>query len=67
LLGIEEHSTEGKSGLGNNVFGKYENKPKELTDLPRYNPQGRFPANLIHDNSEEVRECFPETNQNGNS
>ncbi len=23
---------------------------------------GRFPANLIHDNSEEVRECFPETN-----
>ncbi len=25
------------------------------------NPLGRFPANLIHDNSEEVRECFPET------
>lgn len=25
-------------------------------------PLGRFPANLIHDNSEEVRECFPETN-----
>ena len=23
---------------------------------------GRFPANLIHDNSEEVRECFPESN-----
>ena len=22
---------------------------------------GRFPANLIHDSSEEVRECFPET------
>jgi DNA modification methylase len=22
---------------------------------------GRFPANLIHDNSEEVRECFPTT------
>ena len=22
-------------------------------------PLGRFPANLIHDNSEEVRECFP--------
>jgi site-specific DNA-methyltransferase (adenine-specific) len=22
---------------------------------------GRFPANLLHDNSEEVRECFPET------
>jgi hypothetical protein len=25
------------------------------------NNLGRFPANLIHDNSEEVRECFPET------
>ena len=24
------------------------------------NLQGRFPANLIHDNSEEVRECFPD-------
>ena len=24
-------------------------------------PSGRFPANLIHDNSEEVRECFPDT------
>ena len=29
---------------------------------------GRFPANLIHDNSEEVRECFPETKSgNGKS
>lgn len=28
-------------------------KPKE--------GQGRFPANLIHDGSDEVRECFPET------
>jgi DNA modification methylase len=27
---------------------------------------GRFPANLIHDNSEEVRECFPETHARGN-
>ena len=26
---------------------------------------GRFPANLIHDNSEEVRECFPETKSQG--
>jgi len=25
------------------------------------NSLGRFPANLIHDNSEEVRECFPES------
>lgn len=27
----------------------------------KQNTQGRFPANLIHDNSEEVRECFPES------
>lgn len=26
---------------------------------------GRFPANLIHDNSDEVRECFPETKNGG--
>jgi DNA modification methylase len=26
---------------------------------------GRFPANLIHDNSEEVRECFPESKSKG--
>jgi DNA modification methylase len=30
-------------------------------DRPVYDGQGRFPANLIHDNSEEVRECFPTT------
>jgi site-specific DNA-methyltransferase (adenine-specific) len=30
-------------------------------DAPKPNTLGRFPANLIHDNSEEVRECFPET------
>lgn len=29
------------------------------------NHQGRFPANLCHDNSEEVRECFPETKSGG--
>jgi site-specific DNA-methyltransferase (adenine-specific) len=28
--------------------------------------QGRWPANLIHDGSEEVRECFPETHARGN-
>lgn len=34
---------------------------KELGENIEANTQGRFPANLIHDNSEEVRECFPET------
>jgi len=38
-----------------NSFGR----PKPNGNLDT--PLGRFPANLIHDNSEEVRECFPET------
>ncbi len=41
----------------------YESKRKEFE---RPDQLGRFPANLIHDNSEEVRECFPET-KSGNS
>jgi DNA modification methylase len=36
----------------------YESKRKEFE---RPDQLGRFPANLIHDNSEEVRECFPDT------
>jgi len=31
------------------------------TGTTEQSPLGRFPANLIHDNSEEVRECFPES------
>jgi site-specific DNA-methyltransferase (adenine-specific) len=27
--------------------------------------QGRYPANLIHDGSDEVKECFPETKSGG--
>ena len=37
------------------------NKGLKATSLRDNVPTGRFPANLIHDNSEEVRECFPET------
>ena len=42
---------------GNKVYrqsGRYE-------DTTELKPSGRWPANIIHDNSEEVRECFPET------
>jgi len=42
---------------------------RDKSDLPDegfHNSLGRFPANLIHDNSEEVRECFPETHARGN-
>lgn len=44
---------------GNQVYGQY--KPK-TGEEDGYNPNmGRFPANLIHDGSEEVVELFPET------
>jgi DNA modification methylase len=38
----------------------YDGGWKKQNETPEL-PLGRFPANLIHDNSEEVRECFPET------
>lgn len=40
----------------NDVFGKYYKKPGEYQQ-----PAGRFPANLIHDGSDEVVGLFPET------
>jgi len=50
LNGIETHTTEAKSGLGNNVYGNYKNEPKEtISEIPRYNTVGRFPANIILD------------------
>lgn len=42
------------------IFGQAD----EPTTFDGYS-KGRFPANLIHDNSEEVRECFPETKSGG--
>jgi site-specific DNA-methyltransferase (adenine-specific) len=42
--------------VDSDIYGKYgTSKPKQ-----DYN-KGRFPANIIHDGSEEVVECFPET------
>jgi site-specific DNA-methyltransferase (adenine-specific) len=50
LNGIEEHTTEAKRTLGNRIYGKYKNEPKsELSEIPRYNTKGRFPANIIFD------------------
>ncbi len=41
-------------------------KPGEYEEQDRFKQSiGRFPANIIHDNSEEVRECFPETKGGG--
>lgn len=37
-------------------------EPDRGSDTESYRDSvGRFPANLIHDNSEEVRECFPDS------
>ena len=59
-VGTTEETRRAKSGWQDNgyVGGEYDNKKydafKERENL------GRFPANLLHDNSEEVRECFPD-------
>jgi site-specific DNA-methyltransferase (adenine-specific) len=39
---------------GNNCYGDY-----SMVQPKNYNPPGRFPANLIHDGSEEVLAGFP--------
>jgi DNA modification methylase/transcriptional regulator with XRE-family HTH domain len=63
-INIDESRVEGNWGGSPNrtnspetkqVYGDYGKIKSEQS------PLGRFPANLIHDNSEEVRECFPET------
>ena len=40
-------------------FGFYDGSKKQQRSIPPN--QGRFPANLIHDGSEEVKKCFPQT------
>lgn len=55
-----------EKGRGNRTApqfsGKYNNgQIYEGHNTENGTVSGRFPANLIHDNSEEVRECFPET------
>ena len=53
-VGFETHVVHGKEP-GHFQPGSGQTK-KDYQDV-----KGRWPANLIHDNSEEVRECFPET------
>ena len=47
-------------GTGKKINVGFKTSPQN-NDRPIYDGSGRFPANLIHDNSEEVRACFPET------
>ena len=58
--------TEDKLSFGSRELGdgvKY-GKCKPTTEGEQ-NPQGRFPANLIHDGSQEVLDLFPETKSGG--
>ena len=45
--------------MANNVYGDYEGKEAGSSEL------GRFPANVMHDGSEEVVSGFPNTGQGG--
>ena len=62
-INIDESRVEGKLEGDPNRFAKTDGGSfnKFSYAEPVVRNEGRFPANLIHDNSEEVRECFPET------
>lgn len=49
----ETHSKSSESAKGKGIFGEYGEVKTEIKDY------GRFPANLIHDGSEEVLKEFP--------
>ena len=49
-----------KTTLGT-TFGSKDEIKSVSTGTSQLGELGRFPANLIHDNSEEVRECFPDS------
>lgn len=63
-LNIDESRIETKANLNGGTYSKGEQKGMEMKSKYRLTgqfvqPSGRFPANLIHDNSDEVQECFP--------
>lgn len=51
-----QHADFGSGPMTNKVFGKFDK------DRDNYDPPGRWPANLIHDGSDEVLPLFPSTN-----
>ena len=65
-INIDESRVDGKTEIHSNgkrsmYGGNSLLESKTHNDKTEVKDYGRFPANLIHDNSEEVRECFPET------
>ena len=68
-INIDE-SRVGTEGGGGNGLGSHFDRLGNTEPLVKHSEDrtdtiGRFPANLIHDNSEEVRECFPESKSGG--
>lgn len=55
LGGKVENGRAGRKVRDTGIYGKINGQEHATTT------QGRFPANLIHDGSEEVKACFPET------
>jgi len=60
---VGEREKEQFTGLKNGTINAYGNYFYEKSDKPL--PLGRFPANFIHDGSDEVTELFPETSAPG--
>lgn len=63
LAGIEKHKTAGNHmGVNSEIYGYWDKKGKNPIHIerlkngenPRYDNQGRWPANLIHDGSDEI-------------
>lgn len=59
--GKNQHADFGtKPMTNNNVYGDY-----SMIQPQNYQPTGRFPANFIHDGSDEVLELFPDSKSTG--
>ena len=56
----DKEMLDAKASISNNGVNFDVGEGKAKGTATPANSLGRFPANLIHDNSEEVRECFPE-------
>lgn len=58
--GKNQHADHGNGARINNILGDMGQNARQ-----NYNPPGRWPANLIHDGSDEVLALFPESSQTG--
>lgn len=63
--GKEDFENTLKSNTGNIAGGTFKCSSKSMAKEEVITSLGRFPANFIHDGSEEVTELFPNTKSNG--